>query len=60
VTNDILRQIPANVGDTVYSSYVGLFMTLLILFTGGFRVFTKGNWDPVGFVSSYLCVSFKS
>jgi hypothetical protein len=35
-------------------------MTLLILFTGGFRVFTKGNWDPVGFVSSYLCVSFTS
>lgn len=34
-------------------------MALLILFTGGFRVFTKGNWDPVGFVSSYLCVSFE-
>jgi hypothetical protein len=34
-------------------------MTLLILLTGGFRVFTKGNWDPVGFVSSYLCVPFR-
>lgn len=29
-------------------------MCLIILLTGGFSVFTKGNWDPVGFVSSYL------
>ncbi|KAJ3464585.1 hypothetical protein MRS44_009371 [Fusarium solani] len=37
-----------------YSSIVALCMCLIILFTGGFSVFTKGNWDPVGFVSSYL------
>lgn len=29
-------------------------MCLLILFTSGFAVFTKGGWDPVSFVSSYL------
>ncbi|KAI8717274.1 AA-permease domain-containing protein [Fusarium sp. LHS14.1] len=39
---------------TPYSSIVALCMCLIILFTGGFSVFTKGNWDPVGFVSSYL------
>ena len=39
---------------TLYSSYAGLVMCLIILFTGGFRVFTKGNWDANSFVSSYL------
>ncbi|UPL03360.1 hypothetical protein LCI18_014294 [Fusarium solani-melongenae] len=39
---------------TPYTSIVALCMCLIILFTGGFSVFTKGNWDPVGFVSSYL------
>ncbi|KAI1381186.1 proline-specific permease [Hypoxylon crocopeplum] len=39
---------------TIYSSSISLFMCILILFTSGFRVFTKGNWDPSGFVSSYL------
>ncbi|KAH6613538.1 amino acid permease-domain-containing protein [Chaetomium sp. MPI-SDFR-AT-0129] len=39
---------------TRYSSPVGLFMCILILFTGGFTVFTAGNWDPAQFVSSYL------
>ncbi|ERS94818.1 amino acid transporter, AAT family [Sporothrix schenckii 1099-18] len=39
---------------TVVSSWFGLVMCVLILFTGGFKVFTKGNWDPAGFVSAYL------
>ncbi|KAI9897903.1 hypothetical protein N3K66_007759 [Trichothecium roseum] len=39
---------------TLYSSCFGLFMTLTILFTAGFEVFTKGNWDPASFVSAYL------
>ncbi|PSN65752.1 amino acid permease-like protein [Corynespora cassiicola Philippines] len=39
---------------TVYSSPVALFMCLTILFTGGFSVFTKGNWSAAGFISSYL------
>ncbi|KAI0592737.1 proline-specific permease [Biscogniauxia sp. FL1348] len=39
---------------TIYSSYIGLFMCILILLTGGFEVFTEGNWDPSAFVSSYL------
>ncbi|CRK13592.1 hypothetical protein BN1723_017353, partial [Verticillium longisporum] len=29
-------------------------MCLTILFTSGFSVFTKGNWDTAGFISSYL------
>ncbi|KAI5919138.1 proline-specific permease [Camillea tinctor] len=39
---------------TIYSSYAGLFMCILILLTGGYEVFTEGNWDPSSFVSSYL------
>ncbi|KAK3339603.1 amino acid permease-domain-containing protein [Neurospora tetraspora] len=39
---------------TVYSSPVALFMCIIILLTGGFSVFTKGNWDAATFVSSYL------
>lgn len=39
---------------TVYSSPVALFMCIVILLTGGFSVFTKGNWDAATFVSSYL------
>ncbi|KAH6845859.1 amino acid permease-domain-containing protein [Chaetomium sp. MPI-CAGE-AT-0009] len=39
---------------TKYSSPAGLFMCIVILLTGGFTVFTKGNWDPAQFVSSYL------
>ncbi|KAI0205279.1 amino acid permease/ SLC12A domain-containing protein [Astrocystis sublimbata] len=39
---------------TLYSSYAGLFMCLLILLTDGYEVFTKGNWDAQSFVSSYL------
>ena len=39
---------------TPYTSPVALGMCLTILFTGGFSVFTKGNWSAVGFVSSYL------
>lgn len=39
---------------TRYSTPVALFMCVLILFTSGFTVFTKGNWSASGFVSSYL------
>ncbi|KAL1901115.1 hypothetical protein Sste5346_002182 [Sporothrix stenoceras] len=39
---------------TVVSSWFGLVMCVLILLTGGFTVFTKGNWDPATFVSAYL------
>ncbi|KAG5752433.1 hypothetical protein H9Q69_003014 [Fusarium xylarioides] len=49
-----IEKLPWHNSWTFYFSCAGLFMTLLILLTGGFRVFTRGNWDPVGFVSSYL------
>ena len=39
---------------TEYSTPVALVMCVLILFTGGFTVFTKGNWSTSGFISSYL------
>lgn len=39
---------------SVYSSSVALVFCIIILLTGGFRVFTKGNWDANSFVSSYL------
>lgn len=31
-------------------------MCIIIIFTAGFPVFTKGNWSAVSFVSSYLYV----
>ncbi|KAJ5709537.1 hypothetical protein N7493_009828 [Penicillium malachiteum] len=39
---------------TRYSSWFALISCVVILFTGGFAVFTKGSWDPATFVSSYL------
>ncbi|KAH6695633.1 proline-specific permease [Plectosphaerella plurivora] len=39
---------------TLYTSYAGLFMCILILLTGGFAVFVKGNWDTASFISAYL------
>ncbi|OQE27338.1 hypothetical protein PENSTE_c004G03422 [Penicillium steckii] len=39
---------------TKYSSWFAFISCIIILLTGGFQVFTKGNWDPASFVSSYL------
>jgi amino acid transporter len=39
---------------TPYTSPVALAMCLIILFTGGFSVFTKGGWSTSDFVSAYL------
>ncbi|KAJ5306876.1 hypothetical protein N7508_005891 [Penicillium antarcticum] len=39
---------------TRYTSWFALISCVIILLTGGFVVFTKGNWDPASFVSSYL------
>ncbi|KAK8862639.1 proline-specific permease [Apiospora arundinis] len=47
-------RLPWNNVWTFYSSCVALVMCVLILFTSGFTVFTKGNWDSAKFVSSYL------
>ncbi|GAC97981.1 amino acid transporter [Pseudozyma hubeiensis SY62] len=47
-------ELPWNNGWTEYSSYVALVMCLVILFTGGFSVFTAGRWNANSFVSSYL------
>uniref|UniRef100_A0A093UQG6 Dicarboxylic amino acid permease n=1 Tax=Talaromyces marneffei PM1 TaxID=1077442 RepID=A0A093UQG6_TALMA len=37
-----------------YGSWFALVSCVIILLTGGFTVFTSGNWDPSSFVSSYL------
>lgn len=39
---------------TPYTSRAALVMTIIILLTSGFSVFTTGNWDTNIFVSSYL------
>ncbi|ORY56413.1 amino acid permease/ SLC12A domain-containing protein [Pseudomassariella vexata] len=49
-----VSRLPWHNAWTIYSSYAALFMCIVILLTGGFEVFTKGNWDPSQFVSSYL------
>ncbi|KAF6806160.1 amino acid transporter [Colletotrichum sojae] len=48
------ERLPWHNSWTNYSSTAGLVMCIIILFTSGFEVFTKGNWSPSGFVSSYL------
>ncbi|KAI0150273.1 amino acid permease/ SLC12A domain-containing protein [Xylariaceae sp. FL1272] len=48
------EKLPWHNSWTIYSSSVGLAACLLILFTGGFTVFTAGNWNGQDFVSSYL------
>lgn len=45
-----------DIAPTVYSSCVSLCLCIIILLTNGFSCFTKGNWDPETFVSSYLLV----
>ncbi|KAJ4361873.1 hypothetical protein N0V83_010814 [Neocucurbitaria cava] len=47
-------ELPFHNSWTPYASPVALFMCIAILLTGGFATFTKGNWDPASFVSSYL------
>ncbi|KPM36332.1 hypothetical protein AK830_g10229 [Neonectria ditissima] len=54
VQNIPVEKLPWHNSWTIYTSYAGLVMSITILFTGGFAVFTKGNWSNVGFVSSYL------
>lgn len=39
---------------TPYTSWFSLIACIIFLLTGGFTVFTKGNWDTGTFVSSYL------
>lgn len=52
------RELPFYNAWTQYSSSVALVMCQIILWTGGFSVFTKGGWDAATFVSAYLYVTF--
>lgn len=49
-----LKSLPWHNTWTVYSTPVALCMSVIILLTGGFSVFTKGNWASDYFVSDYL------
>ncbi|RMZ78221.1 hypothetical protein DV738_g4020, partial [Chaetothyriales sp. CBS 135597] len=49
-----LSRLPWHNRWTEWSTPAALAFVVLVLFTGGFSVFTKGNWDSVTFVSSYL------
>ncbi|KAJ5238753.1 Amino acid/polyamine transporter I [Penicillium chermesinum] len=48
------NELPWHNRITRYSSWFALVTCVIFLLTGGFTVFTKGNWDPASFVSSYL------
>ncbi|KAJ5125474.1 hypothetical protein N7448_004794 [Penicillium atrosanguineum] len=48
------HQLPWHNPITKYTSWFALISCVVILFTGGFAVFTDGNWDVATFVSSYL------
>lgn len=47
-------RLPWHNKPTLYTSYFALGMCIIIILTGGFTVFTEGNWDPSTFVSAYL------
>lgn len=49
-----LKSLPWHNTWTTYSTPAALTLSIIILFTGGYTVFTKGNWAPDYFVSDYL------
>ncbi|EED17176.1 arginine permease, putative [Talaromyces stipitatus ATCC 10500] len=49
-----LHALPWHNSWTPYGSWFALVSCIIILLTGGFAVFTSGNWEPSSFVSSYL------
>ncbi|KAI7785912.1 dicarboxylic amino acid permease [Diaporthe eres] len=49
-----VARLPWHNSWTFYSSCVSLCLCIIILLTNGFSCFTKGNWNPETFVSSYL------
>ncbi|KAH8785892.1 amino acid permease/ SLC12A domain-containing protein [Diaporthe sp. PMI_573] len=49
-----VARLPWHNSWTFYSSSVALCLCVIILLTNGFSCFTRGNWDPETFVSSYL------
>ncbi|KJZ77272.1 hypothetical protein HIM_03593 [Hirsutella minnesotensis 3608] len=49
-----VSRLPWHNAWTLYTSWIGLVLCIVILLTGGFAVFTKGRWNSMTFVSSYL------
>lgn len=47
-------ELPWSNSWTPYASAAALALSVIILLTNGFAVFTKGGWDPTSFVSAYL------
>ncbi|KKF92400.1 Dicarboxylic amino acid permease [Ceratocystis platani] len=56
VQNISLSRLPWYNSWSYVTSIVGLIMCQVILWTSGFAVFTKGNWNTSNFVSSYLVI----
>ncbi|KAJ9607592.1 hypothetical protein H2200_007670 [Cladophialophora chaetospira] len=50
----LMRAMKAQGLELKYSTPAALVMCVIILFTAGFPVFTKGNWSASDFISSYL------
>ncbi len=48
------EEIPWHHWWTPYSSWFSMTCCIVFLLTGGFEVFTKGNWSTGTFISSYL------
>lgn len=48
------NELPWHNKATKYTSWAALVSCIIILFTAGFTVFTKGNWDTASFITSYL------
>lgn len=48
------KELPWSHWWTPYSSWFALVLCTIFLLTGGFSVFTHGNWDTATFISSYL------
>ncbi|KAH6717410.1 amino acid permease/ SLC12A domain-containing protein [Leptodontidium sp. MPI-SDFR-AT-0119] len=48
------EELPWHHSWTPYTSRAALAACILFLLTGGFTVFTKGNWDNATFISAYL------
>ncbi|RMZ91054.1 hypothetical protein DV736_g1692, partial [Chaetothyriales sp. CBS 134916] len=49
-----LSRLPWHSKWTEWSTPAALGFVILILFTGGYSVFTNGSWDTATFISSYL------
>jgi len=41
-----------------WGAYIALFFLVLVMFTNGFEVFIKGNWNTQTFITSYFVIPY--